>query len=247
VKDPSLREFYDNIATTRVGAVTDRFRLIVDLATKPPADSVLDIACHHGDMLEMLREKLPNARLVGADISDQYVAQTRARGFEAVECDVTQGLPFESGTFDCVIFGEVIEHLVDPDAALAEIVRVLRVGGRMILTTPNLAVWYNRILLLFGVQPIFTETSLHVNLGRVLKQLGQGNVTQGHLKIFTLRSLREMLDAHGFDIERVIGQPFLPSGVSGVVDRIMANFPSLCSDFVILGRSTGTRRSYLNR
>ncbi len=240
-----LKAFYDDIATNRVGEVTERFRIILELVCTPPSTAVLDIACHHGDMLSMIQARLPQARLVGADISDQYVAQTKARGFEAVACDVAAGMPFPDGSFDCVIFGEVIEHLVDPDAALTEIARVLRPGGRLVLTTPNLAAWYNRILLLFGVQPIFTETSLKVNLGRHLPLLGQGNPTQGHLKVFTLPALREMLDANGFDVATVVGQTFLPGPVAGALDRLISRIPSLASGFIVLAHSTGTRRSYL--
>uniref|UniRef100_E6Q525 Methyltransferase type 11 domain-containing protein n=1 Tax=mine drainage metagenome TaxID=410659 RepID=E6Q525_9ZZZZ len=87
--------------------------------------------------------------------------------------DVSSRLPFDDACFDVAIFGEVIEHLVDPDAALQEISRVLRPGGYLVLTTPNLACWFNRIVLVIGVQPIFTETSLHAKIGRKWSFLGQ--------------------------------------------------------------------------
>ncbi|MEJ8669191.1 class I SAM-dependent methyltransferase [Streptomyces sp. MS1.AVA.1] len=76
------------------------------------------------------------------------------------------GLPFRTGSADAVLFSEVIEHLVDPDAALDEIRRVLRPGGHLMLSTPNLAAWYNRALLLAGVQPVFSEVSLRGIHGR---------------------------------------------------------------------------------
>lgn len=46
-------------------------------------------------------------------------------------------LPFEDGTFDCVISFQVIEHIVDDAALVREVARVLRPGGRFVLTTPN--------------------------------------------------------------------------------------------------------------
>jgi len=70
-----------------------------------------------------------------------------------------------------VIMSELIEHLVDPDATLDEALRVLVPGGTLLLSTPNLAAWYNRALLLFGVQPVFTEVSLRGIYGRPGKEV----------------------------------------------------------------------------
>ncbi|NEE21973.1 class I SAM-dependent methyltransferase, partial [Streptomyces sp. SID7499] len=67
------------------------------------------------------------------------------------------GLPLADGCADAVLFSEILEHLVDPDQALDELRRVLRPGGHLMLSTPNLAAWYNRALLLAGVQPVFSE------------------------------------------------------------------------------------------
>ena len=69
------------------------------------------------------------------------------------------GLPLTDSSVDVVIMSELIEHLVDPDGTLDEAWRVLRPGGTLLLSTPNLAAWYNRVLLRFGIQPLFTEVS----------------------------------------------------------------------------------------
>jgi 2-polyprenyl-3-methyl-5-hydroxy-6-metoxy-1,4-benzoquinol methylase len=60
----------------------------------------------------------------------------------------------------------VIEHPCDLDAALLEISRVVKRNGKLVLTTPNLAYWVNRLLLSSGTHPIFPEVSVHVELGR---------------------------------------------------------------------------------
>ncbi len=75
------------------------------------------------------------------------------------------GLPLADGCADAVLFSEILEHLVDPDQALDELRRVLRPGGHLMLSTPNLAAWYNRALLLAGVQPVFSEVSLRGSTG----------------------------------------------------------------------------------
>ena len=93
------------------------------------------------------------------------------------------GLPVADGAADVVIMSELIEHLVDPDGAVAEARRVLRPGGSLLLSTPNLAAWYNRGLLAAGIQPVFSEVSLRGVFGR------PGRVVAGHLRLFTRRAL----------------------------------------------------------
>jgi methionine biosynthesis protein MetW len=241
----SLQHFYETHKTD-ITRSDHRLAKVVEaatsLATRP--GSILDIGCGRGTLLELLRERLPEATLFGVDISTTTVEATRARGFEARVADVSTGLPFSADHFDCVIFGEVIEHLVDPDAALREISRVLKAGGTLIVTTPNLASWFNRVLLLLGVQPVFTETSLHVNLGRMTRAFGQSGPTQGHLKIFTLGALREMLAANGFAVAGISGAAFTSSNALRPIDLFMTNFPRFASNFVISARKTrepGTR------
>ena len=75
-------------------------------------------------------------------------------------------LPLPDASVDVVIMSELIEHLVDTDAAAEEARRVLRPGGTLLLSTPNLAAWYNRALIGLGVQPVFSEVSLKGIYGR---------------------------------------------------------------------------------
>src|SRR5690606_16552983 len=106
---------------------------------------------------------------------------------------ITKSLPFEKNEFDCVILGEVIEHVPNTDFVLQEIRRVLKKNGTLLISTPNLVSWANRILVPLGIQPLFTEVSNEVNLGRFFSFLGQGGKVQGHLRIFTFKSLEEIL------------------------------------------------------
>lgn len=64
-------------------------------------------------------------------------ADYTARSTIAVRLSAT-ALPFKAATFDVVLFSEVLEHLADPQLALVEIARVLKPGGKLILTTPFL-------------------------------------------------------------------------------------------------------------
>ena len=235
-----MERFYDT-RKTDARFVDDRLIEIVRRLRDLAPSNVLDLACGRGALLTLMARACPAATLVGADISSSSVDACLALGFSAVVADVATELPFETGSFDVVVFGEVIEHIVDPDFALTEIARVLRIGGHVIVTTPNLASWFNRLLLLGGIQPIFTETSLHVNLGRRFRVLGQWNSTQGHLKIFTLAAIREILSANGFSIVSTSGVPFYVPTPLKALDRLISRVPSLASNFVIVAKNLGQR------
>jgi SAM-dependent methyltransferase len=134
------------------------------------------------------------------------------------------------------VCGEVIEHVVDTDGLVSEILRVLKPGGVMVLTTPNLAYALNRVILFMGLQPLFTETSLRVNMGRRWRTLGQGGPVQGHLKVFTIGALRELVAACGFVGVQIQGYRFFQAGVLGWLDRLFATKSSLGAGFVLVAR-----------
>jgi len=153
-------------------------------------------------------------------------------GLSCQKVDVSSmNLPFESQTFDIVYMGEVIEHLVDPDFAIKDVRRVLKPSGSLILSTPNLACWYNRLLLLLGIQPIFSEVSTTRIFGR------PGTIPVGHLRLFTLSALKQFLNYHDFESIKVIGAKFdmLPKTLKPI-DNIFAKVPSFASILVIIAR-----------
>ena len=97
------------------------------------------------------------------------------------------------------------------------------------LSTPNLAAWFNRILLALGVQPLFTEVSRKRVFGRPGRQVA------GHLRVFTWRALRQFLGSQGLRILRVTGAGYddLPRSVQRL-DRVLARWPSLAADVVVV-------------
>jgi 2-polyprenyl-3-methyl-5-hydroxy-6-metoxy-1,4-benzoquinol methylase len=120
---------------------------------------------------------------------------------------------------------------VDPDSALDELRRILKPGGHLMLSTPNLAAWYNRVLLALGVQPVFSEVSLRGIHGR------PGSQVVGHLRLFTARALREFLSAAGFEVVTLAGAPFhgVPRPLRPV-DRAACAAPSLASILLVHAR-----------
>jgi SAM-dependent methyltransferase len=138
--------------------------------------------------------------------------------------------------FDVIFCGEVLEHLFSPDALMDEIHMMLRDDGIAVLSTPNLGYYVNRVLLLAGISPLFLENSSRQKLGRRFRALGQGNATEGHIRLFTYRALRELVAATGFEEVSVTATPVWPTRLDRLVCRLSR---SLAPDnvFVIRKRS----------
>ena len=148
-----------------------------------PADPrrVLEVGCGEGHHMRRLGELRPAARVVGIDVADAgQLAAWHGQNRPVAVADVAD-LPFPSGDFDLVLALEVLEHVPDPRAALAEIDRV--VDGVVILSVP----W----------EPVWRAGNLA--RGRYLAQLGN---TPGHLQHFTRRQFLRAV-AERFEVDAV--------------------------------------------
>ncbi|MDH6519280.1 SAM-dependent methyltransferase [Streptomyces sp. SAI-208] len=234
-----LRDFYEDPAVPVASGTPRSLRQARMLAAALGAGgtapcTVLDIGCGDGTAAATAAPLLTGHRIVGVDWSQDALRRARARLPYAVRGELTgEGLPFKDSSVDAVLFSEVVEHLVDPDAALDEIRRILRPGGHLMLSTPNLAAWYNRGLLLAGVQPVFSEVSLRAIHGR------PGHEVVGHLRLYTARALRGFVTAAGFEVVRLAGAPFhgVPRPLRAL-DRLACARPSLASILLLHARKT---------
>ena len=230
----SLQRLYEDPGTP-LSSGLERAQLqatmLAEIASSSPRPLVaVDIGCGDGmaTAVAVARcEQTPgaNVTIIGLDWSRTALDRARRRGVPVARAAIDGlGLPLASGSVDVVIMSELIEHLVDTDAALAEAGRVLVPGGRLLLSTPNLAAWYNRVLLAFGIQPIFTEVSLRRIYGR------PGRDVVGHLRIFTRRALEEILVAAGFVEIDITGAPYhdVPWPFRPI-DRLLCRAPSFSS------------------
>jgi ubiquinone/menaquinone biosynthesis C-methylase UbiE len=101
--------------------------------------SILDVGSGAGQIAKhLLKYADPGARITCCDLSPEMLrrARTRLKSHRPshVSADLAR-LPFANESFDCVTCGYVLEHLPDPRPGLAEVSRILRPGGRMLLLT----------------------------------------------------------------------------------------------------------------
>jgi 2-polyprenyl-3-methyl-5-hydroxy-6-metoxy-1,4-benzoquinol methylase len=131
---------------------------------------VLDIGCRDGTLTSAYAS---GNTIVGVDIDANALELARAQhGFETHHLNLnTATLPFGDGTFDVVVAGEVLEHLQFPDAAVTDVHRVLRPGGRFIGSVPNAFRLRNRIEFLLGREFESDPTHLHQFSPRAMRSL----------------------------------------------------------------------------
>src|SRR4051812_24000835 len=144
--------FYENFADEfdakmNKYEVGKRLRLIFDGALageELTGRRLLDAGCGTGLFSQVAVER--GAEVTSLDIGERLLEQV------ANKCDTervvgsVETLPFEDESFDYVVCTEVIEHTVHPDRAVSELARVLRYGGKVVVTTPN-RVWHPAIRL----------------------------------------------------------------------------------------------------
>ena len=110
-------------------------------------------------------------------------------------------------------------------------------GGLFIITTPNLASWFNRIIFLFGFQPFYTEISIKdKTLGlKFTRGLTKNRETVGHIRVFTLKGLIDLLEYYKFKIVSIKGGSiyYLPSFMKPF-DNFFSRFPSLAGDLMVV-------------
>ena len=118
-----------------------RNELILEWVLAEPNARVVDIGCGYGALATTIAN-VTGVRVRALDVIRQRLTTVRdrpeARGHvDLLVADAELGLPLKDGIADVVVATEVLEHLHHPERLLREAKRVLRPGGRLILTTPN--------------------------------------------------------------------------------------------------------------
>jgi glycosyltransferase involved in cell wall biosynthesis len=178
-------------------------RIFTMLAGRRPS-RILDLGCSSG----LLTERLQRAghEVTGVDVVE--VPGVRERMAHFIVADLDAGIPAEAGTgYDVVLAADVLEHLREPERLLRDARRVLRPGGTLLACVPNIGHWYPRF---------------RTFLGR-FDYDQRGPLDRGHVRFFTRRSIKRLLAAEGFEVQRVepVGLPFDVVGVETGRGRLL--------------------------
>lgn len=176
-------------------------RLFAMLGTRAPS-KILDLGCSGGLLAERLQEI--GHHVTGVDVVEVPEVHERVGNF--VKADLDAGIPAEVGTgFDVVLAADVLEHVREPAHLLSDARRVLRPGGTMIVCVPNIAHWYPRFRTLLGR---FDYDQ-------------RGILDNTHLRFFTRRSIRRLVEREGFKVRRLeaVGLPLDALGMEGGASR----------------------------
>jgi SAM-dependent methyltransferase len=201
-------------------------------AGREPRQKILSIACSIGILEERMKERLRLA-VYGIDAAKEALQRAQRRGIITQCADVSRPLPFAAGSFDFVFAGEILEHIFDTRAFLCEVHRVLKPEGYVVITTPNLARFDDRLKLLFGKTPRQTSP-LHPHLFL-------------HIRPFTFYSLKNALELCGFS-EIVLRTDVFRAELFGrdifwCPKLLIGLFPTLGSTLIVRARRTATSHS----
>ena len=157
------------------------------VALVPPGSVVLEIGPAGGYVTRALVEKGATVDCVELDAADAAAAAEACRTMVVGSVEDEDTLAqLEDGSYDVVLCGDVLEHLRDPDAVVRRLVAKLRPGGALIVSVPNVA---HHELRLAHLRGRFDYADI-------------GPMDRTHLRFFTRRTLRALIEQAGLVVER---------------------------------------------
>ena len=170
--------------------VYDNFNPQILKALPTTARRVLEIGCDTGRLGEAFKNQYPGVHWTGVDINPDSVSAAVSRIDQALICDANGGLPvhqFSEEGFDCIVYGDVLEHLVDPWQTLVNHVALLKTGGFVVACIPNIHHW-SVVLRLVSSQWQYQS---------------KGILDKTHLRFFGQQSIQELFEGCGLTVIKV--------------------------------------------
>ena len=229
--------------TERLPYYTKRTDLLKKLIKDFRPKKILDVGCGDGGMALILKKEYL-ADVYGVDISKRGIELAKRKGINAVVADANKRLPFKTSTFDLIVTNQVIEHVYNPDEFILDLKRLLNKRGVLVIGTPNLTFWFNRIIFVFGIYPMFLEASTRYrNIGTKFLTPYVDEQPVGHVHVFSTRSLIDLLKKYSFKILKIKSHSINFRTSNSIInlmyktlDIIFSRFTELGADCIIIAR-----------
>ena len=152
------------------------------------AKSVLDVGCGYGLLGSTLKSSVQGRRVVGIERDAAAAAEARKALDEVLNVDIeSSNLPFERGTFDCIIFADILEHLREPLSILTRSKKYLKEDGYIICSIPNMR-HYTVLLRLLTIGWKYEDYGLF---------------DRTHLRFFSLATMKQLMNDAGLSVELI--------------------------------------------
>jgi demethylmenaquinone methyltransferase/2-methoxy-6-polyprenyl-1,4-benzoquinol methylase len=203
-----IARVYDLMNSVMTAGLHHRWReRAADLAALGPGDRALDVACGTGDLaVELARRVGPAGTVVGSDFSEAMLERARAKS-TAVEWEWANALelPYPDGGFDAATVGFGARNFSDLDRGLAEMARVVRPGGRVVvleITTPQrpplsafFSIWFDRVVPALG--RLAGDPDAYAYLPSSVKRFPSPEALAGRMAATGMGDVRWILTAGG--------------------------------------------------
>lgn len=166
---------------------------------------ILDVGCGYGQNGAAMMKK--NNIVFGVDLSPLAIEKAKKRLTCAVVADFSrpETIPEEikGEKFDMVVFSDILEHVYNPLSLIRNARPLMKENAILLVSVPNIANWLNRLQLLLGSWEYTVS----------------GIMDRTHIRFFTLKSIKRLIQTAGFDVTNVCATPYLLRGLVGIQAR----------------------------
>jgi SAM-dependent methyltransferase len=225
-----MRKYLENLY---IGAANLNRKNIVEILENRPESKLLDLGCDDGTYTLELANKIGTKDMSGVEIVPERIKMAEENKIAVENFDLNEKFNYVDESFDVIHANQVIEHLYDSDNFLSEIYRVLKHGGYAVISTENASSWCNIFASVMGWQ-IFSLTNISskkLGIGNPFalhRHEGSGLNSWNHVRIYNIRGLKELCEAHVFVVEMIKGAGYFPMPNSwGDIDKTHCHFMTL--------------------
>ena len=168
--------------------------------------SVLDVGCGSGALSEAIKKK--GYVVWGIEENEDAAKKTAQRINKIIHADLTNyefiKKEIDNNLFDYLIFSDVLEHLYDPFSIVQEYLKLLKMGGYILISVPNGVVWTNRLSFLFG-RFEYSDT---------------GVMDRTHIRYFTFKTAIRLLVTAGCSIVKTDYTPYFIRAALPIIKKM---------------------------